>query len=87
MKLNLPSQIWFTHDSIESQEHEGVAMDLKDHLAPTLPAIDRDTSHYTKLLKALSNLALNSDRIGAFTDSLSNMFQCLTTLKVQSFFH
>jgi len=49
------------------------------------PAMGRDTSHETRLLKAPSNLALNTAREGASTDSLGNFFQCLTSLKVKNF--
>jgi len=45
-----------------------------------------DTIHQTRLLKATSNLALNSAREGAATTSLGNMCQCLTTLTVKNFF-
>jgi len=41
----------------------------------------RDTFHQTRLLKALSNLALNTARERAATASLGNLGQCLTTLK------
>jgi len=41
--------------------------------------MDRDTFHYTTLLKALSNLALNTSREGASTAPLGNLCQCLTT--------
>jgi len=34
--------------------------DLKDHLVPTPPATGKDTFHQTKLLKAPSNLDLNT---------------------------
>lgn len=33
---------------------------------------------YTRLLQALSNLALNASRGGAATASLGNLWQCLT---------
>jgi len=39
-----------------------VGRDLKDHLVPTPSAIGRDTFHYTRLLKAPSNLALDTSR-------------------------
>ena len=42
--------------------------------------MDRDTFHETRLLKALSNLALNTARDRAPAASLGNLFQCLTTL-------
>ena len=38
------------------------------------------------MLKAPSNLALNTSRDGASTASLGNLFQCLTTLTVKKFF-
>jgi len=37
----------------------------------------KDTFHYTRLLKAPSNLALNTSMEGASTASLGNLFQCL----------
>jgi len=39
----------------------------------------RDTFHQATLLKAPSNLALNTVREGAATASLDNLFQGLTT--------
>jgi len=50
------------------------------------PAMGRDTSHQTRLLKAPSNLALNTAREGAATASLGNLCQGLTTLTVKNFF-
>lgn len=35
----------------------------------------RDATHYSKLLRALSNLALNTSRYGASMASLGNLFQ------------
>ena len=46
------------------------------------PEIGRDTFLQTRLLTVPSNLALNTSREGTFTTSLSNLFQCLTTLTV-----
>jgi len=46
----------------------------------------RDTFRYSRLLKAPSNLALNTSREGAFTTSLGNQLQCFTTLTVMNFF-
>ena len=48
--------------------------------------MSRDIFHYTRLLKALSNLALNTSREGASTASLGNLFQCLASLIVKNFF-
>jgi len=45
-----------------------------------------DTSHQSRLLKAPSNLALNTAREGAATTSLGNLFQRPTTLSVKNFF-
>jgi len=47
-----------------------------------------DIFHYTRLLKALSNLALNTSSEGAAIASLGSLFQCLTTLiaKISSFY-
>lgn len=70
----------------KSQSHKilRVGRDLKDCSIPKPPAIGRDTSHLTRLLKALSNLASSPGRVGASTTSLSK--QCLTTLTVKHFF-
>jgi len=54
-----------------------VGRDLTDHLVLTPSA---------RLLKALSNLALNTSREGTSTTSLSNFCQGLTTLTVKNFF-
>ena len=51
--------------------------ELKDHLIPNPSAMGRDTFHQTRLLRALSNLALNTSRERAATDSLVNLFLCL----------
>lgn len=49
---------------------------LKNHLV--------STSHQTKLLKAPSDLALNTSTEGATATSLPNLFQCLTTRWVKN---
>ena len=41
--------------------------------------MSRDIFHQTRLLRAPSNLALNTAREGAATASLGNLCQCLTT--------
>jgi len=46
----------------------------------------RDIFRYTRLLRAPSNLALNTSGEGAATASPGNLFQCLTTLMVKNFF-
>ena len=46
----------------------------------------RDTFHQTRLLKALSHLALNTPRNKASATSPCNLRQCLTTLTVKNFF-
>lgn len=48
--------------------------------------MSRDTSHQTRLLNALSNLALNTSRAGTTPTSLGNKFQCLTTFTVKEGF-
>ena len=48
--------------------------------------MSRDIFHQTRLLRAPSNLALNTSREGASTVSLGNLFQCFTTLMVKNFF-
>ncbi|KAK4810814.1 LOW QUALITY PROTEIN: hypothetical protein QYF61_008786 [Mycteria americana] len=51
---------------------------FKDHLVqPPLPWAG---TSFTRLLKGLSNLTLNTSRDGASTASLGNLFQCFTTL-------
>ena len=47
----------------------------------------RVVRHWTRLLKAPSNLALNTARDGASTTSLGDLFQCLTTLTVRTSLH
>ncbi|NXN38925.1 ACRBP protein, partial [Rhinoptilus africanus] len=46
----------------------------------------RDTSPWTRLLKAPSSLALSTSMEGASTASLGSLFQCLTTLIVKNIF-
>jgi len=46
----------------------------------------RDTFHQIRVLKALSNPALNTARERAATASLGNLCQGLTTLTVKDFF-
>jgi len=46
----------------------------------------RDTFHWTRLLKAPSNVALNTSREGAAITALGNLFQTLTSLTVKDFF-
>jgi len=50
------------------------------------PAMSRDTFHQTRVLKALSNLALNPAREGAATASLGNLGQGFTTPRAKNFF-
>jgi len=50
------------------------------------PAMSRHTFHWTRLLRAPSNLALNSSREGTATASLGSLFQCLITLIVKKLF-
>lgn len=59
----------------------GVGEDLKNHLIPALPSMDRDTSHWIGLFKVLSNRALSTARIGAAL--LGNLCLCLTTLTIK----
>ena len=46
----------------------------------------RDNCHQTRLLQALTNLALDAAREGAATVSLANLCRCLTTSTVKNFF-
>jgi len=48
--------------------------------------MSRDIFHQTTVLRAPSNLALNTAREGAATASLGNLCQCLTTLMMKNFF-
>jgi len=48
--------------------------------------MSRDIFHQPRLLRAPSNLALDTAREGAATASLGNLGQCFTTLKVKNFF-
>jgi len=48
--------------------------------------MSRDIFHQTRLLKAPSNLALNTSREGATTASLGNLCHCPTTSRVKIFF-
>jgi len=48
--------------------------------------VSRDIFNQIRLLRDLSNLALNVSRDGAFTTSLDNPFQCFTTPMVKNFF-
>jgi len=50
------------------------------------PAMGRDPFHQTRVLRAPSNLALNTAREGAAIASLGNLGQGLTTLMVKNFF-
>ncbi|PKU29536.1 zinc finger ccch domain-containing protein 11a [Limosa lapponica baueri] len=50
------------------------------------PALGRDTSHHTRVVKAPSNLALNPSRDGAATASLGNLGQGLTTLTAKNLY-
>jgi len=49
-------------------------------------AMGTDPFHQPRLLKAPSNLALDTAREGAATASLGNLCQGLTTLRVKNFF-
>jgi len=62
-----------------------VGSDLKHHLVPTPPAMGRDPFHQTRLLRAPSNLALNTASEGAAIASLGNLCHCLITLRVKNF--
>jgi len=48
--------------------------------------MSRDIFHQTRLLRAPSNLALNSARERAATTSLGKLVQCFTTLMGKNFF-
>ena len=51
-----------------------------------VPAVGRGIFHQTSLLKAPSNLSLNTSREGTATASPGYLYQCLTTLLVKNFF-
>jgi len=80
--LNLMLQEPFYHRIIEWFGLEGTLKTIS--FQPR--AMSRDTFHYTRLLKAPSNLALDTAREGADTASLGNLFQCLNTLIIKNFF-
>jgi len=46
----------------------------------------KDTSYWTKLFKAPSNMDLNTSREGAATAALGNLLQGLTSFIVKNFF-
>ena len=48
--------------------------------------MNRDTYSKIRLLRAPFSLTLNASRDEAYTSTLGNLFQCLTTLTVKSFF-
>jgi len=48
--------------------------------------MSRDIFHQIRLLRAPSNLALNTAREGAATASQGKLVQCFTTLMVKNFF-
>ena len=50
------------------------------------PCHEQGHLHQTRLLRAPTNLALNTSREGADTASLGNLGQCFTTLMVKNFF-
>lgn len=50
------------------------------------PAVSREIFHLTGLLRASSNLTLNTTMYWASTASLSNLFNCLSALMVKNFF-
>jgi len=62
----------------------GLEVTFKDHIVQ-LRCVG-DIFHKTRLLKAQSNLTLNTANHGASTNSLGNLFQCLTILTVKKFF-
>ena len=51
-----------------------------------IPAIGKDTSHLTRLLKASYRLALNASMEGASTTLQGKLFQCLISLTIKIFF-
>ena len=69
--------------SLSSYNHRIIERFIEDHVVLT-PAVGRDTFHQIRLLKAWSNLALNTSSEGASTASLGNL--CFTTLKVKNLF-
>jgi len=55
-------------------------------MKPKPPAVSRDIFNQTRLLRALSNLALNVSKDEASTTSLGNLCQCFITLIIKNFF-
>lgn len=78
-KTFLPWSLW-NHRMVS------VGKSLKDHLGPAPPAMGRATFLHRRLLKAPSNMAVNTTTNGAFITSLGNLFQCFTTLNTKNFF-
>jgi len=64
---------------IESSELEGTS---KDHLIQ-LPCSEQRHHRWIRLPRAWSSLTFKVCRDGAFTTSLGNLIQCLTTLTVE----
>lgn len=64
----------------------GVGRDIKAHPVPPL-AMGRDTFHNPSLLQAPSNMALDTSRDVATTDSLGNHCQGLASLTGKNFSH
>ena len=62
-----------------------VEKDHNGHLVSTPLLMCRVANHQIRLPRATSSLALNASRDGAFTTSLGNLFQCVTTLWVKNF--
>lgn len=66
-------------------ERVGLEQTLKIILSH-VPVKGKDTSHQSRLLKALHSLPLNTASAGVSTTSLGNLFQQLTTLTIKNFF-
>jgi len=63
-----------------------VGRDLSRSPSFNPPAMGRDTFHSTRLLKALSKLALKTSREGASTAYVGSLLQCLIALIGKNFF-
>lgn len=77
--------LWAVGMLIESQ----TGLDWKrpqSSSSSNFPAVGRDTFHKMRLIRAQSNLSLNTYRHRPFTISLSILFQYFTTLTINYFF-
>jgi len=63
-----------------------IGRDVQEASSSKTPAMGRDIFHEFRLLKSLSNLALNTSVDEVSTTSLDNLVQCFTTLIIKNVF-